>query len=230
MLLSYSSLHILFLPLLQTLLLYFLLFFALGSNSTAPPSRPILPSASSSLALASQLSGFASSLLLLPIRPPGPVPIPIPLPFLPLAMIECHYPPNHHAPRCFASNLPVPSGSDPAFLPPLSTSPIPHGFVPASLPPLSTFPIPQGSVPESLLPPGTPSDPLAVANAQPGKLAVPAIITLRQAGPGGESNPALPNVNPCGRSGGQCMLHALIHSSLQGVFVPHANSGTTHHY
>ena len=26
------------------------------------------------------------------------------------------------------------------------------------------------------------------------------------------------------------MLHALLHSSLQCVFVPHANSGTTHHY
>ena len=38
--------------------------------------------------------------------------------------------------------------------------------------------------------------------------------TLRRAGPGGESNPALPKSNPSGRSGGQCMLHALKHSSL----------------
>ena len=53
---------------------------------------------------------------------------------------------------------------------------------------------------------------------------------MRRAGPGGESNPALPKSNPSGRSGGQCILHALLHSSLQCVFVPHANSDTTHHY
>ena len=69
----------------------------------------------------------------------------------------------------------------------------------------------------------------AVAAAQH-KPAVPAIITLRRAGPGGESNPALPKSNPSGRSGGQCMFYALLHSSLQCVFVLHANSGTTHHY
>ena len=67
-------------------------------------------------------------------------------------------------------------------------------------------------------------------NCPAGATSVLAIITLRRASPGGESNPALPKSNPSGRFGSQCMLHALLHSSLQCVFVPHANSGTTHHY
>ena len=67
----------------------------------------------------------------------------------------------------------------------------------------------------------------AIATAQSALPAVLAIITLRRAGLGGESNPALPKSNPSGRSGGECMLHALLHSSLPCDFVPHANSGTT---
>ena len=46
----------------------------------------------------------------------------------------------------------------------------------------------------------------------------------------GSQTPHCQKSNPSGRSGGQCMLHALLHSSLQCVFVPHANPGITHHY
>ena len=92
------------------------------------------------------------------------------------------------------------------------------------------LPLRQRWLPIRQNPETSPDHSIEVAAAQLAPPVVPAIITLRRAGPGGESNPALPKSNPSSKSGGQCMLHALLHSSLQCVFVPPTNSGATHLY